>query len=341
MSHRKTSQDAALTRRLMLASLAATPLTAATTRRTAMGVATDSTPSRRGVATLDFIDLCHQWGMGGVQCPLIPLDADTARKVRAKLESLNLFLVVSVSINDTERFRQTATLAAAAGASVLRVPSGGRRYEEFNTLAERQAHVAAVHQRLRAAIPLAEQLKLPIGLENHKDFTIDEQVQLYKDYSTSYFGACVDTGNNMALLDDPMETVEKLAPYAVTAHLKDATLEEYEEGFLLGDIPLGEGMMDLPLVVRLLHQHRPALPILLECITRSPLKIPCLTDKYWATFPDRGGLHLARMLRLVRANKPNRQLAVRPGIPADELRRLETDSIERSIAYARDKLSLV
>lgn len=341
MSLHTPSVAQALSRRVVLGGLAATPFAKAAPRRTTMGIANDSTPSRRGITTLDFIALCGELGMGGAQCPLLPLDADTARKVREGIERLGIFLVVNASINDLDRFRQTATLAVAAGASVLRVASGGRRYEDFSTLAERQAHVAAVRDRLRAAVPIADKLKLSIGLENHKDFTADEQVALYKEYSSEFFGCCVDTGNNMALLEDPMESLDKLAPYAVTSHLKDATLEEYDEGFLLGDIPLGEGMIDLPRVVRTLRQRRASLPILLECITRNPLKVACLTDKYWATFPDRRAIDLARMLRLVRAHKPRRQLEVPAGVSQEELRRLETANIERSVAYARDSLGMV
>ncbi len=347
MSARTPSTHSAVSRRAVMAGLASIPAAMqgsaapAAAKRTSMGIATDSTPSRRGVSTLDFIDLCSQWGMGGVQCPLLPLDAETARKVRERLEALGLFLVISVSINDTERFRQTALLGKEAGASALRVASGGRRYEDFDTLAQRQDHVAAVRQRLRAAIPIAEQAKVAIGLENHKDFTADEQVALYQEYSSAYFGCCVDTGNNMSLLEDPMATIEKLSPWAVTAHLKDATLEDHPEGFLLGDIPLGEGMVNLPRTLQLLRQRSASLPIVLECITRNPLKIPCLTEKYWATFPDRKALDLARMLRLVRANKPQRQLQVPAGISPEELRRIETDNIERSVAYARDRLGMV
>lgn len=337
---------AALSRRSALAAVAVAAMAsnaeaAAPPKRTTLGIATDSTPSRRGITTLDFMELCAQWGMGGVQCPLLPLDAETARKVRARLEELGLFFVASVSINDAERFRQTATLLKEAGASVIRVASGGRRYEDFRTLAQRQDHVAAVRQRLRAAIPIAEELKIAIGLENHKDFTADEQVALYQEYSSPFLGCCVDTGNNMALLEDPMEVIEKLAPWAVTAHLKDATLEAYDEGFLLGDIPLGEGMINLPRTLALLRQRSAALPIVLECITRNPLKIPCFTDAYWATFPGRQAIELARMMRLVNANKPRRQLNIRPGISVEDLRAIEMDNIERSVAYARDQLRMV
>ena len=38
-----------------------------------------------------------------------------------------------------------------------------------------------------------------------------------------------------------MEVVEALAPRAFTTHFKDMALEEYEQGFLLSEVPLGTG----------------------------------------------------------------------------------------------------
>lgn len=334
-----------VSRRQVLASLAATTMGSAVLqaapKRTTMGLAADMLPSRRGIQTLEIIQLCQDWGMGGVQCALTFNDTAGARQVRARLEELGIFLVATVPISDTERFRKLASLAKEAGAVALRVASGGRRYEQFQNLEARQAHVKAVHESLRAAIPIAESHKLPIALENHKDFTAEEQVNLYRGYPSEYFGACVDAGNNLALLEDPMETLERLAPYAVMTHLKDATLEEYSDGFLLGDIPLGEGMLDLPRVMRTLHERRPSLPVVLECITRNPLKIPCLTDGYWASFPQRDEKALARTMKLVRDNPPKWQMRVPEGISREELRAMETKHVERCIAYARDPLGLV
>ena len=38
----------------------------------------------------------------------------------------------------------------------------------------------------------------------------------------------LDTGNNLTVLDDPIETVEKLAPYTFNVHFKDMAAEETE-----------------------------------------------------------------------------------------------------------------
>ena len=43
-------------------------------------------------------------------------------------------------------------------------------------------------------------------------------------------------------------------------------------------------------------------------ITRDPLSVPCITDRYWATFADLPARELARTLALVRAHPPREPL---------------------------------
>ena len=66
-------------------------------------------------------------------------------------------------------------------------------------------------------------------------------------------------------------------------------LEEYRQGFLLAEVPLGTGILDLPRVVRALRAARPEIRLNIEMITRDPLKVPCLTEGYWVTFADLPG----------------------------------------------------
>ncbi len=93
-----------------------------------------------------------------------------------------------------------------------------------------------------------------------------------------------------------MDVIEALAPRSFTTHFKDMGLDEYREGFLLAEVPLGSGVLDLPRAVRILRAARPEIRFNIEMITRDPLRVPCLAQKYWATFPDLPGRHLARTL---------------------------------------------
>src|SRR5262249_18069033 len=156
---------------------------------------------------------------------------------------------------------------------------------------------------LTLAEPVVARHGVRLAVENHKDLRADELVGVLKRLGSRHVGACVDTGNSIALLEDPLETAEALAPWAFTTHLKDMGVQEYEEGFLLSEVPLGEGFLDLKRVVGVLRRARPEVRFNLEMITRDPLKVPCLAPKYWATFADLPGRHLARTLALVRKHK--------------------------------------
>jgi sugar phosphate isomerase/epimerase len=161
---------------------------------------------------------------------------------------------------------------------------------------------------------------------------------LMKRYGGEYLGVCIDWGNNIALLDDPMEVVEALAPFAVNSHIKDMALQEYEDGFLLSEVPLGQGILDLKRMLATIRKARPKVRFSLDMLTRNPLKVPCLTEKYWAPFPERNGKYLARTIRLVRANRPRKPLQYMDGLDREGQVRTETGNIAQSIAWARENL---
>ena len=151
---------------------------------------------------------------------------------------------------DTTQFEKTLQAAKEAGAESIRTAClSGRRYETFNTLAEWNTFKADSIQKIERALPIANKHKMPVGIENHKDWTVEEYVAMLKKYSSQYLGVCIDFGNNMSLLDDPMEVVESLAPYVINNHIKDMAVEEYEDGFLLSEVPMGKGMLDLKRMV--------------------------------------------------------------------------------------------
>ena len=181
---------------------------------------------------------------------------------------------------------------------------------------------------------------MPLGIENHKDWRVDEQAELLKHYSSEYLGVSLDTGNNLSILDDPSETVEKLAPYTFNVHFKDMGVEETETGFLLSEVPLGEGFVDLAKVLTTLRRARPEIRFNLEMITRDPLKVPCLTAKYWATFERLPGKHLAQTLTLVRAHRPKQPLPRVSGMMNSRQLEVEEDNVKRSFAFAGKQLQL-
>ena len=70
-------------------------------------------------------------------------------------------------------------------------------------------------------------------------------------------------------------------------------------------------------------------------ITRDPLPVPCLTEKYWATFGTLPGLHLARTLSMVRAHSSRRPLPRVEGLTVEERLGREDENVRRCLDYAR------
>ncbi len=292
---------------------------------------------------LEFLQRVHSMGAGGGQAAL-PSNPDPAylKQVREFVETNNLYweLLVPLPQDDATAFEAAVKAAKEAGAESIRsVCLSGRRYETFNSLDQWNDFVRTSHRRIALAVPIAEKHKLPLGLENHKDWTAEEMSDLFRKYSSEYFGACIDFGNNLSLLDSPMELIEALAPYVVNTHIKDMAVEEYPDGFLLSEVPLGSGIVDLPKAVALLRAKRPRVKFSLDMLTRDPLKIPCLTEKYWLTFPNRHARYLARALALVRANKPRQPLPRVSGLSRGEALALEARILDQCLAWARQNLA--
>jgi sugar phosphate isomerase/epimerase len=313
---------------------------------TGMGIATTSLMSaRRPRDSYEFLEYSHSLGAGGIQASLTSLDPDYLKKLRARAEQLGMYIEVMADLpkqDDTSEFESTMRAAKAAGALCIRSAAlGGRRYEDFSDLPSWQSFVTHSKAAIDRALAIASRERIPLAIENHKDWTAGELAAIMKEKSSDYLGVCLDTGNNISLLDNPTDTIETLAPYALSTHFKDMAVEPYADGFLLSEVPLGEGITDLKRAIAAVRRAHPKTRFTLEMITRNPLRVPCLTDTYWATFPERNGRYLAGTLRLVRdaAARLQRLPTVDHLNPAGLLQ-LEEENINQCLHFARTQLNL-
>src|SRR5262245_57335293 len=192
-----------------------------------------------------FIDLCQSFGGDGCQMDFSQLastDAEYLKRVRAQFEAKGMFMELAVRARALDSEEEVAKIAAAAhqlGVSRLRVAClSGRRYEDFHDMAKWKEFAAQWQKTLEKAEPMLKKHKLLVGVEMHKDWLADEQVAMLKRIGSEYLGACVDFGNNLALLEDSVEVAEKLAPYAMTTHLKDMAVRLDDEGSQLAEVGL-------------------------------------------------------------------------------------------------------
>ncbi len=295
---------------------------------------------------IDLIEHCAKIDAGGVQVGVNNWPLDFAKKVRDRREKLGLYLEGSIGMpkksEDVSTFEKEVISAKEAGATVLRtVCPGGRRYETFDSLSAFKEFKTNSITALQRAEPIVRKHKMKLAIENHKDWRADELAALIKRLNSEWIGVTLDFGNSIALMEDPMEVIKALVPFVFSTHVKDMAVEEYENGFLLSEVPLGNGYLDLPAMVNMCRKHNPDVTFSLEMITRDPLEIPCLAPNYWNTFENIPASELASSLKVIRKNKYKSSLPRVSQLTTEERLATEEDNIISSLSYSREKLGLI
>lgn len=289
---------------------------------------------------LKFLEFAHNQGAAAVQLPLGNRTSDEAVAIRRACDRLQMRIEGLVSppkdsMADQDRFSVELATARSCGASVVRmVMLGGRRYEVFSRAEDYSEFARGAEETLKRADRIAAGRKVVLAVENHKDFRIDEMIDVLKRVSSEWIGVCLDTGNNLALLDDPMAVIQALAPLTRTVHLKDIGVEESQDGFRMSEVPLGQGSFDLQRMISTIQLASPRTLFQLEMITRDPLSIPCLNDRYWITMQRVPGTDLAQTLAWVRKSAKKEALLKVTPLSVEQQVAIEDRNVRESFDYA-------
>lgn len=327
-----------------------------TGKKIAMGVVVHSYASRwnskanstKYPAFTDAIGMmehCHSIGAGGVQVMVRGWDGKFSQRVRKAGEKLNLYLEGSIwlpkTAADLSAFEQDVVAAKTAGATVIRtVCLSGRRYENFHTAQEFDEFRKNAVASLQLVEPVVRKHQMKLAVENHKDWRAAELLDVLDQLDSEWLGVTLDFGNSISLMEAPMDVVRSLAPRAFSTHVKDMGVREYKDGFLLSEVPLGQGILDLPAIVAECRKFNPGITFNLEMITRDPLEIPCLDDQYWEVFQGVGGVELARTLRMVKEKTFKSALPTVSQLSDEERLAVEERNILESFEYSKTTLGM-
>ena len=294
---------------------------------------------------LQLLEHCHQIGAGGIQVGVQNWTNESADQIGERSKALNMFVEGSIGLPRSEKetisFEKQIEIAKSAGVDIFRtVCLGGRRYETFKSRSEFESFKEDSLNALKTASKIAEKHQVKLAIENHKDWRARELVEIIQWLDNPWAGVTLDFGNNISLLEDPHEVIEILAPFAFSTHIKDMGIKAYESGFLLSEIPLGQGVVNLEKAVALCIKYNPDIKFNLEMITRDPLKIPCLKEEYWETFEDLPGNELAKTLRLVRDKSYPGALPMISHLNAEDQLSKEEENILTCLDFSRKKLKM-
>lgn len=266
----------------------------------------------RPLTGYDLLDLAQRLELCGVEIPpeLAGTDGNspddaTLDAFREAAQARGLALTLDTPPLDVDGLRVELHRANRLGVRVLRtmlsfVLCGDRQsvggYDGWRRLLDARI------QTLRAVAPLAEELDVRIGVENHQDATSDELVYLCQAVDSTHVGVTLDTGNPLAVAEDPVRFAENILPHLVHIHLKDYRVTTTPQGYRLFHCPIGAGVVDFDALFKL-FKHKPEFagqPIAmnLEMAMLGERHIRVLDDDYWAGFGPRDVAHVLPAFRL-------------------------------------------
>jgi sugar phosphate isomerase/epimerase len=212
-----------------------------------------------------------------------------------------------------------------------------------------EQHMETVVRLLKAVRSRVMDAGLKIIIEVHKDLLAWELRQVVETAGKEFVGVYMDTGNPVFVLEHPLTTLETLAPYICSLHLRDSVVYEHTRGVAVQWVPMGEGVVDFPALVERARQLCPNVNVFIKPITgRPPQVLPYLEPGFWKSYPEMRAGDLAKFLALARAGKPYEGHMViedLPGKPVPEhflaaVQFQQKDHVERGVEYGKRVLNL-
>lgn len=246
-----------------------------------------------------------------------------------------------------DRILEGLRVAKAVGAKSMRCYQGA----SADRLGEPgiEACMEATIQTFRSVKSQAQDLGVKIALENHSgDMQAREVKTIIEEAGPDYVASCLDTGNPMWVIEDPFVTLETLAPYVVTTHVRDSAVFEVARGAAAQWVALGDGNVDFVKFVAEFRRLCPKSSMQLEVITgRPPTVLPYLEQDFWKAFPKMPAWEFARFVALAKSGHPFMGAMViedvpgkHPAVMMDALKEQQKVDLERSLEYAKKRLNV-
>ena len=222
---------------------------------------------RQPMNLFEYIEHVHDLGFDGIQIDLTHLtshDPAYLAELRSAAEERKLFVEYGSAYLEADTAAEELRVASSLGAPLMRTFMGFSRFERGTDVAGETSRAVTL---LRSLAPQAADLGIRIALENHCDATTPELLQVIERVDSPTVGVCVDLGNFMIHLENPVEAVKQLAPHIINTHFKDYDMKMENWGFKSYGVALGEGVIDLRAVLDILVNEAHLDRIMLEIVS--------------------------------------------------------------------------
>jgi len=234
-----------------------------------------------------------------------------------------------------EQLRRVIRAANLAGSKLVRCFLGSSL--DRTGAVPLSAHIENTAKTLRAVRGYAQDQNVRVAVENHSgDMQARELKGLIELAGKDFVGAVIDSGNPVWALEDPHLTLETLAPYILTSHVRDSYLWKTPEGIAVQWTPMGQGNVDIAGWVNRYRELCPGKALSMEIIVTGARKFQVFEAKFWDAYRDMPAWEFLRFLALAEKG------AARPDPPRLEKEASmgkERGDLESSMDFTRKLLA--
>jgi sugar phosphate isomerase/epimerase len=331
--------------------VAATPLSGAPPVR--FGIDLFSIRSQ-GWSPIQYLDYCAKWNAKVVHFSEVRfignLEPDNLRRVRAHAEKLGIGIEIGMrSICPTSKMFEPAQgtaeeqltrmihAAKIVGSPIVRAVLGSAA-DRVGPLGI-EGNIENTAKVLRNVRSLVVDNGLKIAIENHAgDMQARELKTLIEEAGKDFVGACLDSGNPLWTLEDPHLTLETLAPYVLTSHVRDTSIWREKDRIAVEWVRMGEGSVGIREYTRRFQELCPGRPFSLEVIVTQPRYFAYGDPDFWEPYRKTPAWEFARFLAL--ADKGVRHAPIAPPASMEAGVEREREDLESSIRFAHEELGV-
>jgi sugar phosphate isomerase/epimerase len=299
-----------------------------------------------------YLDYCKKWNADVVHFSEIRflggIDDAHVKKVGAYARERGIELEIGMTsvCPTSSRFKAEEGTAEQQVTRMIRAAelAGSKIVRAYlGTMADRKAdigiegHIDSTAKALRKVRSRAQDAGVKIAIENHAgDMQARELKMLIEEAGKDFVGACVDSGNPLWTLEDPHLTLETLAPYALTSHVRDSLVWRTPKGAAVRWVTTGEGNVRIDDWIRRFVELCPGLAVTQEVIVTGPREFNFLEPGFWKGYGNVPAWEFSRFLAIADSGKPDTGYK---GPTKEERPRREREELEASMRHVREVLA--
>ncbi|MDQ3212470.1 MAG: sugar phosphate isomerase/epimerase [Acidobacteriota bacterium] len=265
------------------------------------------------------LDFAAKWNVKVVHFSEIrflgSLEPEHLRRVRARADELGIELEIgmrsicptSASFDKAQGTAEEQITRMIDAARIVRSPIVraflGSAADRAGGIERHIESTIAVLKTMRSRLVDAG---VKVAIENHAgDMQARELKALVEGAGTDAVGVCLDSGNPVWTIEDPHLTLDTLAPYVLTSHMRDSALWNTPEGAAVRWTRMGEGNMGIESYIRSYIEKCPGRAVSLEIIVTPRPRMSNYRDpKFWDLYRGTPAWEFARFLALCDKGKP-------------------------------------